>query len=485
MTGPALQLRNIHKRYGTTNALSGAALAVEWGEIHALLGENGAGKSTLLRIAGGLERADRGSIEVDGSPATIRSPRDARRLGIGMVHQHPTSIPSLTVADNMALTAGWPVRPAEVRERVARLSGELGLPIDPDAYAGRLPVVLKQRLEILKALAASARILLLDEPTAVLAPIEAAELLTVLRKFAAAGNAVVIVTHKLREAISESQRVTVLRHGSVTFTGRSDSESSESLYRAMLGSDAAVAPAPARRIPPADSAPAIRVQALDVARDGRYGIALRGAALAVFPGEIVGIAAIEGSGQRELMRAVAGLVHPLRGVLDVRSPVAFIPEDRTTEGLIPSLSLAENVVLGMGAAAPGVNGALVSWKHVAAGTADLVDRFGIVAAGPDAPAGSLSGGNQQKLVLARALAGVPPVIVAENPTRGLDVAAAAEIHRRLRAAADGGAAVLFHSSDLDEVVLVADRLVVVNGGTLREPAERNRELIGRMMIGAA
>ena len=486
MTAPALQLRNIHKRYGTTAALSGAALVVEWGETHALLGENGAGKSTLLRIAGGLERADAGTIEVGGTPATIRSPRDARRLGIGMVHQHPTSIPSLTVADNIALTAGWPARPGEVRRRVAKLSAESGLPIDPDAFAGRLPVALKQRLEILKALAARARILLLDEPTAVLAPLEAEELLRVLAGFAGAGNAVVLVTHKLSEALQACDRVTVLRHGAVTSTGFSDSESPATLSRSMLGSEGITAAqeGPRAGLEPAGP-PAIRLQALDVARDGRSGSAVRGAALSVAPGEIVGIAAIEGSGQRELMRAVAGLIEPLRGVLEVHGPVAFIPEDRTSEGLILPFSLAQNIVLGMGGSAPGVRGGLVSWKGAAAGTARLIDQFGMTASGPGAPAWSLSGGNQQKLVLARALSREPRVVVAENPTRGLDVAAAAEVHRRLREVAAAGAAVLLHCTDLDELLLMSTRVVVIRGGVLRVPETADRDAVGRMMVGVA
>lgn len=483
MTPPALQLRNIHKRYATTAALSGAALAVEWGETHALLGENGAGKSTLLRIAGGLERADVGTIEVGGTLAPIRSPRDARRLGIGMVHQHPTSIPSLTVADNIALAAGWPARPSGIRRRVAELSAETGLPIDPDTYAGRLTVALKQRLEILKALASKARILLLDEPTAVLAPLEAEELLRVLASLASAGSAVVIVTHKLSEALRVSDRVTVLRHGVVTMTGISDTESPGSLARAMLGSEP---PMPTQSLPPPvepTASPSIRLQALDVPRDGRYGIAVRGVALAIYPGEIVGIAAIEGSGQRELMRAVAGLIEPLRGVLEVRGPVAFIPEDRTSEGLILSFSLAQNVVLGMGEAAPGVRRGLVSWRGAAAGTARLIEQYGMTAAGPEAPAWSLSGGNQQRLVLARALSRNPRVVVAENPTRGLDVAAAGEVHRRLREVAASGAAIVLHSSDLDELFLISSRVVVVHGGVLRVPESQDRATVGRMMVG--
>ena len=480
---PALELRNIRKRYGRVLALAGADVTVRWGEVHALLGENGAGKSTLLRIAAGLERRDGGTIAVDGADAAIRSPRDARRLGIGMVHQHPTSIPSLTVAENIALAAGWRVDPAGMRDRAIRLGEAHRLPLDPDAYAGRLPIALKQRLEILKALAVRARILLLDEPTAVLAPGEADDLLRMVVGFAAAGNAVLLVTHKLRDALSTSNSVTVLRHGAVTFSG-SDSQSSGSLSLAMLGSRSPRDPTPARDRTHAGAEPAVRIQALDVAREGRYGIALRGVALTVLPGEIVGLAAVEGSGQRELMRAVAGLLHPLRGTLQVAPPVAFIPEDRTTEGLIPELSLAENVVLGLGENAPGVRGRLISWKGAAAGTAGLLDRFGITAAGPTAAAGSLSGGNQQKLMIARALASNPRVVVAENPTRGLDVAAAAEVHDRLRSLAADGVAILFHSTDLDEVIVLADRVAVVSGGIVRQAPVLDRDLVGRMMVGA-
>jgi simple sugar transport system ATP-binding protein len=318
----------------------------------------------------------------------------------------------------------------------------------------------------------------------VLSPVEADDLLRILAVFAIHGNAVVMVTHKLREALAASHSVTVLRHGAVTYAGNSDSESAESLARAMLGSNPAPAPVPQRRAAGKEMEPAIRAQVLDVGREGRYGMALRGATLSVMPGEILGIAAVEGAGQRELMRSIAGLVEPLRGTLRVAQPVAFIPEDRTSEGLIPALSLAENLVLGLGASGPGVQGGFVSWSRAAAGTAELLDRFGITAAGPEAAAGSLSGGNQQKLMLARALESKPRVIVAENPTRGLDVAASAEVHARLRWAADEGVAVLFHSSDLDEVLLLAHRVAVMAGGVLLSPPAPDRDVIGRMMVGA-
>lgn len=479
-----LQLREIHKRFGTTVALDGAGLALHKGELHALLGENGAGKSTLMRIAYGLAHADSGEMAVDGRIASVRSAREARRLGIGMVHQHPTSIPSLTVAENVALAAGWRIRPPELRERVIDLCRKTGLPLEPDVYAGRLPIALRQRLEIVKALAANARILLLDEPTAVLAPSESEELLAMLRRYVGAGNSAVLITHKLGEALSAADNVTVLRHGSVTLIDAAPNTTPESLARAMIGSDIALAAGrPRRSVVASTGTVHVRAEALDVARGGRYGIALRAAALTLRGGEVVGVAAVEGNGQRELLRAIAGLIEPLRGTLTVSGPVAFVPEDRTTEGLIPTLSLSENFVLGLGAAAPGVRGHRIAWREAEAATAEAIAKFRIRAPGPGARAGTLSGGNQQKLVIARALAGGPRVIVAENPARGLDVAAAAEVFQRLRGAAAAGAAVIFHSSDLDEVLAESDRIVVVSGGAVREVPLPSRDTIGRMMVG--
>ncbi|HEX6643993.1 MAG TPA: ATP-binding cassette domain-containing protein [Gemmatimonadales bacterium] len=485
MTAPALELRDIHKRFGRTVALQGASLAVRPGEIHALLGENGAGKTTLMRIAGGLVRPDRGEVLVHGVARRLRSARDARRAGIGMVHQHPTAIASLSVGENIALAAGWPVRPGEIRARIAQLGEDTGLPVDPEAALGGLPIALKQRVEILKALAAGASILLLDEPTAVLAPPEARDLLRVLADFAARGNAVVMVTHKLPEALSSAQTVTVLRHGVVTRSGSSDSETAESLAVAMLGSSTPrTAPVRNRNIHD-EGVPRIRVQALDVGKEGGKEAAVREAALEVRAGEIVGIAAVEGNGQRELLRAVAGRIEPLRGSVSVERPLAFIPEDRTTEALIPEFTLAENVVLGLGRAAPGVRGGRIDWQETAAGTARMMADLDVVAEGPGAAAETLSGGNQQRLVLARALAAGPRVIVAENPARGLDVAAAAEIFARLRVAADAGAAILFHSTDLDELLAHSDRVLVMTDGAVREADPGDQELIGRMMVGAA
>jgi general nucleoside transport system ATP-binding protein len=482
-----LELAGIHKRFGSVQALRGADFVLAPGEVHALLGENGAGKSTLMHVAYGLVRPDAGEIRIDGTQRRISSPREARTLGIGMVHQHFTSVPALTVAENVALFAGWPVGPDQMRRRTLALSERLGLPLDPDQWAGRLSVALKQRLEIVKALAGDARILLLDEPTAVLAPAEAEDVLRMIRSFAGAGGSAVLITHKLDEALRAADRVTVLRHGVVTHTGSALGETATSLAEAMVGPEPGVpllGQDRARWSAPPSTKESIRFDALEVPRESGYGIALRHGSLAVRAGEIVGIAAVEGNGQRELLRAVAGRIMPLRGKLQVAQPVGFIPEDRTTEGLIPSLSLTENVVLGLGAEAPWVRGGRIAWREARARTAELLREYEITAPGPGASAAALSGGNQQKLIIARELFRVPAVIVAENPTRGLDIAATAGVHSRLRSAAAAGAAVLFHSTDLDEVLHLADRVVVVARGAITEvPLGASRIEIGALMLG--
>jgi simple sugar transport system ATP-binding protein len=484
---PVLELAGIQKRFGSVQALRGADFVLAEGELHALLGENGAGKTTLMHVAYGLVKRDAGEVRVDGVTRAIGSPREARRAGIGMVHQHFTAVPALTVAENVALAAGWSVRPRELRLRTRTLSEQLGLPLDPDQRAGRLSVALKQRLEIVKALASDARILLLDEPTAVLAPAEAEELLRVIRAFTLSGRSAVLITHKLDEALRMADRVTVLRQGTVTYAGAITGQTLESLAEAMIGPGPDLAflseSASGRRARPPAGREMIRFEALEVSRESGYGIAVRHGSLTVREGEIVGIAAVEGNGQRELLRVVAGRLMPLRGRLEVIRPIGFIPEDRTSEGLIPELSLTENVVLGMGREAPWIRGGRIGWGQARARTAELLDEFGIVATGPDARAASLSGGNQQKLVVARELARKPAVIVAENPTRGLDIAAAAAIHARLRSAAAAGAAVFFHSSDLDEVLHLAERVVVVARGTISEvPFTASRTEIGNLML---
>jgi simple sugar transport system ATP-binding protein len=485
-----LQLQDIHKRFGTVQALTGAGLVVRAGEVHALLGENGAGKTTLMHIASGMLVPDAGTILVDGMPRRLRSPRDAREAGVGLVHQHFTAIPALTVAENIALFAGWDVRPRELAERVSALTRRLNLPLDAAARAGTLPVALLQRLEIVKALAADARVLLLDEPTGLLAPSEADELLGRARAFAEAGGAVVLITHKLDEALRGADRVTVLRRGCVVLERETGDGSRETgireLTRAMIG-DATIRdePVPARFV--AEDAPRrVHVVGLEVARESGLGLAVRQASLGMRAGEIVAVAGVEGSGQRELLRAIAGVLPVFRGTREVTQPLAFIPEDRTTEGLILELSLTENLVLGLGRSARWVRGGRLDWPAARRCTTQLLAEFDIRASGPDVPAASLSGGNQQKLIIARALEREPAVIIAENPTRGLDVQAARAVHDRLRAAAVAGVAILLSSSDLDEVQALGQRILVMARGTLREaPLHASRQEIGALMLAAS
>ncbi len=478
-----LELAGIHKRFGPVHALRGVDFLLRAGEVHALLGENGAGKSTLMHVAYGMQRADAGEIRLDGATRRITTPRSARSLGIGMVHQHFTSVPALTVAENVALTAGWRVVPAEMRERTRALSERMGLPLDPDQRAGRLSVSLKQRLEVVKALASDARILLLDEPTAVLAPPEAEELLQMIRAFTARGGAAVLITHKLDEALRASDRITVLRQGSVVLTSATRDQRVDTLTHAMIGEGAAAVSEPEQRSASVAARETIRCDALELSRESGYGIAIRHATLSVRAGEVVGVAAIEGNGQRELLRAVAGRIVPLRGKLHVAQPVGFIPEDRTSEGLISSFSLTENVVLGLGEDAPWIRNGRVDWREAERTTADLLRELEVVSNGPRTLAGALSGGNQQKLVVARELFRSPAVVVAENPTRGLDIRAARDVHARLRSAAAAGASVLFHSADLDEVLELADRIIVVTRGVIREaPRNASRSEIGTMML---
>ena len=480
---PVLELVGITKSYGPVHALRGADFMLRAGELHALLGENGAGKSTLMKVAFGLTRPDGGRMLVRGRSVFPRSPRQARELGIGMVHQHFTGIAALTVAENIALSAGWKVRPARLRTQVGRLMERVRLPLDPAARTGDLSAALKQRLEILKALAGDATVLLLDEPTAVLAPAEAGELLQFIRGLAAAGRSVVLITHRLEEALESADRVTVLRSGRVTLSGAASDETPASLTAAMLGTALGSATV-ARRAEIGDRPVRVHCIALDLLREGGHGLAVRDANLAVAAGEILGIAAVEGNGQRELLRGLAGIVRPLRGRVEFDRPVSFIPEDRTTEALISELDLTRNLVLGVGRTAPWVHGWRLDWDVARQRTEALIREFGIRAPSAGVTAGALSGGNQQKLVVARALERLPRVIIAENPTRGLDVQASRFVWERFRDAAANDVALIVYSTDLDEILTWATRvLVVAQGRVVSLPADSSRAQVGAMMLG--
>ena len=463
-------------------ALHDADFVLAPGEFHALLGENGAGKSTLMHVAAGLLRPDSGRMSVFGKEVRPRTPREARRLGIGMVHQHFSAVPAFPVGENIALAADWSPSPRSLKPHIRDLMGRLRLTLDPEAITDTLTVAQRQQLEILMAVAGDARILLLDEPTAVLAPADARAVLDVIRGFTAMGGAAVLITHKLSEALEHADRVTVLRRGRVVLTARAAGESERSLATAMLGD------APAERARPQATSPGEAIAscaALSVPSTAG-GTGLRQGTLTIHRGEIVALAAVGGNGERELLRALAGVLPPSGGRLEVAGRAVLIAEDRTTEGLIPEFTLTENLVLesaGRSSVAPRAP-FWIDWAKERDRTAGLIAQFDITAAGPEAPAVSLSGGNQQRFVVARALAASPDLIVAEEPARGLDVKAADEIHARLRAAANAGAGVIVHTADLDELLEIADRVVVIANGVTIEPGPgAGRAEIGRLMLG--
>ncbi len=480
----ALALRGIDKRYGSVQALASATLEVRPGTVHALLGENGAGKSTLMRIAYGLERADAGTLFVRNERVRFTSAADAIAHGLGMVHQHFTLVPAMTVAENIALGGRGRLHLADVSRQVEELSAQTRFVLHPAARVETLPVGAQQRVEVAKALLHGARILILDEPTAVLAPAESTELLRWVRAYADAGNAAVLITHKLREALGIADEVTVLRRGRTVLTATRDDVNPDTLTSAMIGEELTQPrPRPIAQYSPSHAAPGpvFRADALTLA-DADGIVRVRDATFEINAGEIVGIAAVEGSGQRELLRALAGRLPAASGVLVRPSVVGFVPEDRHHDGVLLHRSLSENVAL-RGA---GVRHGMIDWNAVGAETERLMLAYDVRAESMSAPMRTLSGGNQQKLVLARELESYSAsvrALVVENPTRGLDVRATVDIHARLRMAALDGAAIVLYSSDIDEVLLLASRVFVVFERIVRElPLDRER--IGQAMVGA-
>lgn len=472
---PELRLDSIVKLFGSTRALDGASMTIRPHTVHALLGENGAGKTTLMRVTFGLLRADKGRVLLDGRETNFRSPADAISAGIGMVHQHFTNVPAMTVAENLALGRHGRYMHKTAADRVRDLTERTQLPLDPEALAGSLSVGAQQRLEILKALSRDSRILILDEPTAVLAPAEARDLLKWLRAFADAGGAVVLITHKLSEALAAADDVTVLRHGRTVLTTPAASSSPDDLARSMLGET----PAKIAMTAGDTTLGAVVLELNSVSLvDSRGVLRVNNASLEVKEGEIVGIAALENSGHDLLLRAIAGRIAPQSGVIQRHGATALIPEDRQREALVLPFSVTENVTLKNAGRRRG----RIDWGKQRELANTLSREYDVRAASVASPVASLSGGNQQKLVLARELSEQPAIIVAENPTRGLDLRATADVHGRLRDAARKGAAVIVHSTDLDEVLTLATRVVAVHQGRLFQ-VSNDRETVGRAMLG--
>jgi general nucleoside transport system ATP-binding protein len=487
----ALALRGIVKHFGALTALDAANLEVRAGSVHALLGENGAGKTTLMRIAFGMIRPDAGTIVVDGTVRRFNSPAQAITAGLGMVHQHFALVGAMTVAENVALAdrSGFRYDAEAAAQRVRALGAETGLPLDPSARVDRLSVEAQQRLEILKALARDAKVLILDEPTAVLAPAAAAEMLTWVRRFAdsGGGRAVVLITHKLREALSVADDVTVLRRGTTVLTERARAINESRLASAMLGHTPAAGAEPRtlRAVRERTTAPVARLEGVEIV-DRRGVTRIRGATFNVHTSEIVGIAAVEGEGQLDLLRVIARRAQAASGTVTTppASAIGFVPEDRHRDGLILDFPLYENVAL-RGA---GERHGRIRWDETRTETAELLEAFDIRAESAAVTARTLSGGNQQKLVLARELdrRPLPALLVAENPTRGLDINAATSVHERLRRARANGTAIIFYSSDLDEVLALSDRVLVIAHGTVRQVAAPvDRDSVGRAMLGVS
>jgi ABC-type uncharacterized transport system ATPase subunit len=479
---PALELSNITKHFGRTIALTDASLSVRAGTVHAVLGENGAGKTTLMRVAYGMVRPDDGEIRIGGRAVRFATPADAIAAGIGMVHQHFTLVPAMTVAENIALGGHGLLRTDEMVKRVEELTARTGFALDPHARVEDLPVGAQQRVEIAKALARDAAILILDEPTAVLAPAEIEDLLRWLRAYADEGRSAILITHKLRDALAVADDVTVLRNGRCVFTGNASASSIPQLTSAMLGSASRHSTPPPAVHGAHEQVPVISAEGISVI-DAAGRTRVRMATLVVRAGERVGVAAVEGSGQHELLRALAGRIPISGGRLTLPSVVGFVPEDRHGDALLLDGSLVENVAL-RGA---GQRRGVVPWTALRAVTSRLIAEHDVRAQNSAQSARTLSGGNQQKLVLARELGATtdqpsPRAIVVDNPTRGLDVHATAAVHDRLMEASANGAAVVLYSSDLDEVLALATRVVVMFNGTLAE-LPMDRRMIGEGMLG--
>jgi len=496
----AAELRGIDKRFGAVRANRSISLRLARGSIHGLIGENGAGKSTVAQILYGYLLPDAGEIRVGGRQVHFRAPRDSIAAGIGMVHQHFMLVEPMTVLENLML--GCEAGPTLARGRaaalatLARLERKDGSSLDPEARVESLPVGSKQRVEILKALHRGAEILILDEPTAVLTPLETAALFRELRVLAADGKTILLVTHRLREVMEVTDAVTVLRQGEVVAERPTRETTPSELAALMIGR----APAPPARPPAHIGPPRLEVRELTV-RDGEGVTRLDRASLTVHAGEIVAIAGVAGNGQSELIEALVGLTAPRGGSIRLdgtelvgltaaerrRRGLGHIAEDRLRLGAIAGFSAAENALLGRQEEPQFAGGGLIRRTAAAAAVAAQMNAYDVRPAEPERRFALFSGGNQQKLVVARELERNPAVLVAGQPTRGVDVGAAELIHRRLLGLRGGGGAVLLVSADLEEIRLLADRILVLCGGRIAgelTPETADERRLGLLMAGA-
>ena len=482
-TPPAIELRSIDKSFGPVHANRDVSLKIARGSITGIIGENGAGKSTLMSILYGLYEADSGEILVDGAPVRIKSPRDAIASGIGMVHQHFMLIDTFTVLENVVLGAetGAVLRPslAAARKELERLGREYGLRVNPDALIGDLPVSEQQRVEILKVLYRGARILILDEPSAVLTPQETEQLFRILQALRERGATVILITHKLREIMAATDTVFVMRHGQMVAERQTKDTNSEELAELMVGRKVRLElDKPACQA----TAPALVARGIGL-RDSRGVAVLEGIDFTVRAGEIVGIAGVSGNGQSELLEVLAGIRPPTAGrlvigerVIDAAHPadpaemrtlgLAHVPEDRHRYAMVAPFDATETSVLGYHHEPPFSGKYLMDHRAMAGHCSNLMEHYDVRPRRPELRCASFSGGNQQKLVLAREIATKPKILLVGQPTRGVDIGAIEFIHRQLVAARDTGCAILVVSVELDEVMALADRILVMYGGQI-------------------
>ena len=509
---PAIRLTDIVKSFGPVVANRGASLEVAPGEIHALVGENGAGKSTLMRVLSGMYAAESGRMEVNGRDVTGWSTANAIDAGVGMVHQHFMLVPTLTVAENVMLgrelTKGGQLDRARAEREVSELSKTTGLAVRPERKVADLSVGEAQRVEILKTLYRGAKILILDEPTAVLSPPEIDELWNVLRQMRDRGETIVLITHKLDEVMAISDTITVMRHGRTVGRLRTADTNPAEIAKAMVGRDVQLAmdyvadempSSPTTGASLASSEPLLAVRDL-VVNDVRRLTAVNGVSFTVAPGEILGIAGVEGNGQTELLEALAGLRPVRAGSIHINrhdvtnlsvkargdAGLSHIPEDRHARGLILDYSVAENLILGQQHRF--TRGVQLDRERILDNAQRQIDAFDVRPSDPDLPARALSGGNQQKIVIAREMGRSFQVLLAAQPTRGVDVGAIEFIHAQLRAARNAGKAILLVSADLAEILALSDRVAVMYGGKLVATLARGdatTEVLGRFMTGSA
>ncbi|MGQ0675269.1 MAG: ABC transporter ATP-binding protein [Rhodospirillales bacterium] len=503
---PAIELKGIDKRFGPVHANRAVSLSVPAGTIHGIVGENGAGKSTLMSILYGYYQADSGEIRVAGKPTAIDDPGDAIAAGIGMIHQHFMLVDTFTVLENVVLgvEGGLLLRRGMERARaeLGRLEREYKLEVNIDAVVGDLSVGLRQRVEILKALYRGANVLILDEPTGVLTPAEADHLFRILRVLKSEGKTAILITHKLREVMAATDNVTVMRRGAVVGTVRTSDTNPEKLAEMMVGRKVLLR---VERTPAKPGRAVLEIENLEVV-DGAGVKRVRGVSFAVRAGEIVGIAGVAGNGQSELIEAIAGMRGPSAGRILLngrevasakahRSPrelrelkLAHIPEDRLRMGLIAPFAAHDSAILGQQARAAFNTGPMLNQRAIVASCADNMQRYDVRPSDPRLASISFSGGNQQKIVLAREIEVDPAMLLVGQPTRGVDIGAIEFIHRRLLELRDAGKAILLVSVELDEILGLADRILVMNEGRVvgelaAEEADENK--LGLLMAGIA